>query len=169
MISVTVMEPGAGGKVLASQTQTIEPAVEPHTLTFHFEPALTLAPAREYLVIIDNTTAGQSITMNGMLNLRTVDDRVETVVPYPVRLIYPGNPYLAMADVKQDGILTEIFIKDDFFTRDKIKLAFVSAFFCIAGVGLLARLRLRCFNLPVLKNLVNNFSGLLFHFAPGSA
>ncbi len=108
MISVTVMEPGAGGKVLASQTQTIEPAVEPHTLTFHFEPALALAPAREYLVIIDNTTAGQSITLNGMLNLRTVDDRVETVVPYPVRLIYPGNPYLAMADVKQDGILTEI-------------------------------------------------------------
>ncbi len=108
LLSVTVMEPGAGGKVVGALTQMVEATAETQLVTFRFEPQLLLIPAREYVVIIDNTTVGQSITLNGTLSLRTADDSIDQSVPYPVRLIRQGNPYMAMVDIKEDGVLTEV-------------------------------------------------------------
>ncbi len=107
-VGLSIFDQSNQGSVVGTSSANIQAAAGLKSITFAFDPPVSLVSQHAYSVILEQTLPGSTVSLTGDMQLVLSGDPVSLILPYPVQLIQTGDPYLDNFTAAVSGSLSEI-------------------------------------------------------------
>ena len=108
-LGLSIFDQSDQGNVIGTTSANISAATELNSVTFMFDPPVSLVSQHLYSLVLEQTVPGSTARTGSALQARLMGDPTNLIMPYPVQLIHMGNPYLDNFTAQYTGSLGEIF------------------------------------------------------------